>query len=383
MSHRARNLVLAALVALGSFAIALVTTTDAVADTQICEQFGSTTIGGKYVVQNNRWGSSSPQCINVTSTGFSIIQQDGTGNTSGAPVSYPSVFLGCHYSNCSPGTNMPAQISRISSAPTSITNSYPGSGTYDAAYDIWLNADTNVTGVQDTEIMVWLNHTGSIQPVGSNTGQTVNIAGRSWTVWTGNNGSNNVVSYVQAGIGSLSFDVMDFVRDTFTRGSQYGNSSWFLTSIQAGFEPWIGGVGLAVNNFSASVNIGGTTSPPPSRSPSPSPRPSVSPSGGTGQPGTCGATYRTTSSWAGGFQGEVAVHNNGTSALNGWTARSTLPSGVTISNLWSGVLTTSGSSISVKNANYNGAVPGNGTTTFGFTANGSAPGSLAFTCTSP
>jgi len=381
MSHRARNLVLAALVALGSFAIALVTTTDAVADTQICEQFGSTTIGGKYVVQNNRWGSSSPQCINVTSTGFSIIQQDGTGNTSGAPVSYPSVFLGCHYSNCSPGTNMPAQISRISSAPTSITNSYPGSGTYDAAYDIWLNADTNVTGVQDTEIMVWLNHTGSIQPVGSNTGQSVSIAGRNWAVWTGNNGANNVVSYVQAGIGSLSFDVMDFVRDTLNRGSQYGNSSWFLTSIQAGFEPWIGGVGLAVTNFSASVNLGGTTSPPPSRSPSP--RPSASPSGGTGQPGTCGATFRTTSTWSGGFQGEVTVRNNGTSTLNGWTARGTLPSGVTISNLWDGVLTTSGSSISVKNAAYNATIPGSGTKTFGFTANGPTPSSWAFTCTSP
>jgi hypothetical protein len=147
MSHRARNLALAVLVAIGSTAIALVTATTASADTQICEQFGSTTIGGKYVVQNNRWGSSSPQCINVTSTGFSIIQQDGTGNTSGAPVSYPSIFIGCHYSNCSPGTNLPAQISRISSAPTSITNNYPGSGTYDAAYDIWLNADTNVTGV--------------------------------------------------------------------------------------------------------------------------------------------------------------------------------------------------------------------------------------------
>src|SRR5215470_3410262 len=127
MSHRVRNLALAGLIALGSTAIALVSATTAAADTQICEQFGSTTIGGKYVVQNNRWGSSSPQCINVTATGFSIIQQDGTGNTSGAPVSYPSVYLGCHYSNCSPGTPLPAQISRISSATSSISDTYPGS----------------------------------------------------------------------------------------------------------------------------------------------------------------------------------------------------------------------------------------------------------------
>lgn len=375
MSHRVRNLALAALVAIGSTAIALVTATTASADTQICEQFGSTTIGGKYVVQNNRWGSSSPQCINVTSTGFSIIQQDGTGNTSGAPVSYPSIFIGCHYSNCSPGTNLPAQLSRISSAPTSITNNYPGSGTYDAAYDIWLNADTNVSGVQDTEIMVWLNHTGSIQPVGSNTGQTVSIAGRSWAVWTGNNGSNNVVSYVQAGITSLSFDVMDFVRDTLRRGSQYGNTNWYLTSVQAGFEPWIGGVGLAVTNFSASVNTGGTQSPPPS---SPSPQPS-----GGGQSGTCGATYRTINPWQGGFQGEVTVRNNGSATLNGWTVRGTFPSGVSITNLWNGTNSSSGSNLVVKNAPYNGSLPGSGTTTFGFTANGNAPASWTLTCTSP
>jgi hypothetical protein len=381
MSPRLRILALAAIVALGSTGIALVSATTASADTQICEQFGTTTIGGKYVVQNNRWGSSQPQCINVTSTGFSITQQDGTGNTSGAPVSYPSVYLGCHYSNCSPGTNMPAQISQISSAPTSITNSYPSSGTYDAAYDIWLNADTNVSGVQDTEIMVWLNHTGSIQPVGSNSGQTVSIAGRSWAVWTGNNGQNNVVSYVQAGISSLSFDVMDFVRDTLRRGSQYGTTSWFLTSIQAGFEPWIGGVGLAVNNFSASVNKGGTQSPPPSQSASP--RPSVSPTGGNGQPGTCGASYRTINPWQGGFQGEVTVRNNGSSTLNGWTVHGTFPSGVSFTNLWNGTNKSSGSTLTVSNADFNGTLSGSGTTTFGFTANGNAPSSWSLTCTSP
>jgi len=235
---------------------ASVNATAAHADTVICEQFGSTVLGN-YIVMNNRWGSSQPQCINVTSTGFSIIQQDGMGNLSGAPASYPAIYLGCHYSNCSPNSPLPKQISTIGIANTSISVTYPGSGTYDAAYDIWLNADTNVTGVQDTEIMVWLNHTGSIQPVGSNTGQTVNVAGHSWQVWTGNNGQNNVVSYVNAGITSITFDVMAFVRDTLSRGSQYGNNNWFLTSIQAGFEPWVGGVGLAVNSFSATIGGGG------------------------------------------------------------------------------------------------------------------------------
>ncbi|WP_027346247.1 GH12 family glycosyl hydrolase domain-containing protein [Hamadaea tsunoensis] len=373
---RMRTLVITGVLGVASALTAVVMAPSAHADTQICDQYGSTTIGGKYVVQNNRWGTSATQCINVTSTGFSIVQQAGTGNTSGAPVSYPSVFLGCHYSNCSPGSPLPAQISKISAANTSISNSYPGSGTYDASYDIWLNADTNVSGVQDTEIMVWLHHTGSIQPIGSQTA-TVSIAGRSWAVWTGNNGSNNVVSYVQSGISSLSFDVMDFVRDTLNRGSQYGNSSWYLTSIQAGFEPWVGGVGLAVNNFSASITTGGGGGT------SPSPQPSTSPTGGGGTGSGCAATFKVTNSWQGGFNADVTVKNNGSATLNGWTVKGTLPSGVSIANLWSGVLTTSGQSITVKNVNYNGTLGGGASTSFGFTANGTAPGSLALTCTSP
>lgn len=378
MSRRLRILAVAGVLLAGSAAAVITIAPSASADTQICEQFGTTTIGGRYVVMNNRWGSSQPQCINVTSTGFSITQQDGTGNTSGAPVSYPAVYLGCHYSNCSPGSPLPMQISRISSANTSISNSYPSSGTYDAAYDIWLNADTNVSGVQDTEIMVWLNHTGSIQPVGSNTGSTVNIAGRSWQVWTGNNGQNNVVSYVQAGISSLSFNVMDFIRDTLNRGSQYGTTNWYLTSIQAGFEPWIGGVGLAVNNFSATINggggpTGGTTSSPPGGSTSSPP---------TGGSAGCAATYSTTNSWQGGFQGNVTVRNTGSSSIGGWAVSGSLPSGGSITQVWNGSLSGSGSNFTVRNASYNGSVPGGGTTSFGFIGSGSAPGSLSLSCTS-
>src|SRR5512132_1658460 len=143
----------------------LVTSRSAAAATgTICDQYGTTT-QGSYIIMNNRWGTSATQCINVTTNGFQIIQQDGTGNLSGAPVSYPAIYLGCHYGNCSPNSPLPKQLNTIGSANTSVSVSYPGSGTYDAAYDIWINADTNVSGVQDTEIMIWLNHTGSVQPV--------------------------------------------------------------------------------------------------------------------------------------------------------------------------------------------------------------------------
>jgi hypothetical protein len=222
----------------------------------ICDQYGSTT-QGNYIVMNNRWGTTATQCINVTTSGFAIIQQDGVGNLGGAPVSYPAIYVGCHYSSCSPNTNLPMQISAISSANTNVTLTYPsGTHTYDAAYDIWLNADTNVSGVQDTEIMIWLTHVGSIQPIGSFV-TTASLGGQTWDVWVGNNGQNNVVSYSKVGLTSFNTDVKPFLLDAITRGSGFGTTSWYLTSMQMGFEPWVNGVGLTVNSFSATISSGG------------------------------------------------------------------------------------------------------------------------------
>jgi hypothetical protein len=258
------RLAAAFLLTLGSIAASLTIAEPASAVT-ICEQFGSTT-SGDYRIMNNRWGTSATQCINTTTSGFSIIQQDGIGNFSGAPTAYPAIYLGCHFGSCSPSTALPRQINTIGSAPGSISLSYPTTGSWDAAYDIWLNVDNNTSGNQDTEIMIWLNRftaAGNIQPIGSPVG-TVTLAGRSWQVWVGNNGSNNVVSYLFQGsaLTSFSFDVMNFISDTFSRGSQFGNTSWWLTSVQAGFEPWAGGVGLTVNSFSQTVSgTGGGTVP--------------------------------------------------------------------------------------------------------------------------
>ncbi len=141
-----------------------------------------------------------------------------------------------------------------------------------------------------------------------------------------------------------------------------------------------------------------TSSPPGSNSPSPtpsassSPSPSTSPSRSTSPSasasptrsatgGACTASYRTTNSWPGGFQGEVTVTAGG-SAINGWTVRWTLSSGQTITQVWNGTLSTSGSSVTVTNASYNGSLSASASTTFGFLANGT-PSSPSLTCTSP
>ncbi|HEX8343701.1 MAG TPA: cellulose binding domain-containing protein [Actinoplanes sp.] len=374
MRRAIRALAAAGLLAAGSLVTFAVTGT-AHADVQICDQFGST-VAGQYIVMNNRWGTTAQQCINVTSNGFTITSQQGVGNTSGGPVSYPAIYVGCHYTNCSPGTNLPVQVSRISSAPTSINYTYVG-GTYNASYDIWLDPTPRTNGVNAMEIMIWFNRQGAIQPIGSPVGNTT-IGGRTWQVWQGSNGSNNVISYVAPSpITSWSFDALGFINDVRNRGAI--TNSWYLTSMQAGFEPWIGGAGLAVNSFSAAVNTGGNNTPsstPPSSRPPVSTPPSNPPAGNS----ACRVTY-TPNSWSSGFTASVTVTNTGSSAINGWTLGFNLPAGQAITSSWNANLTTSGSAVTARNVGYNGSLAPGASASFGFqgSLNGTYSSPTAFT----
>ena len=222
----------------------------AAAENQICDQFGSTTIGGSYVVMNNRFNSrTATQCINVTDTGFAITKLDGGGRL----VGYPAVYLGCHFGNCSPGSSLPMQVSNISSATSSVDFSYVDGGSWDAAYDIWLDPAPQITGRHQMEIMIFFNK----QPFSTSTpdfksrrdiGNTM-IGGRSWEVWQ----AGPLIIYTPPSpINAWNFSVLDFINDVRSRGGI--TDAWYLDSIQAGFECASGCVGLAVNSFSAAVN---------------------------------------------------------------------------------------------------------------------------------
>ncbi|MFV2084797.1 cellulose binding domain-containing protein [Micromonospora sp. LOL_021] len=116
----------------------------------------------------------------------------------------------------------------------------------------------------------------------------------------------------------------------------------------------------------------------------PGPDPTTPPPGPTTPPpatGACIATYQTIGSWPGGFQGEVTVRA-GSAAINGWTTRWTLAGGQGISQSWNGALSVSGSIVTVRNVEYNGQLPADGTATFGFLGTGSAS-SPTVSCSSP
>lgn len=134
-------------------------------------------------------------------------------------------------------------------------------------------------------------------------------------------------------------------------------------------------VAMAMADFAHLFSEPAPTPDPTPTDPTPDPTPTDP------APQACTATITTTSNWGSGFQSNVTVRA-GTSAINGWTVKWTWPGSQSISNLWGGVRSGTGSAVTVKNENYNGSVAAGASTSFGFTANGAAATPTA-TCTSP
>ncbi len=120
--------------------------------------------------------------------------------------------------------------------------------------------------------------------------------------------------------------------------------------------------------FCSDVAFGGTN--PPTSTP-PSTTPPVTTSPPPPATGACTATYAVTSSWQGGFQGEVRVAA-GPAAIRGWTVSLAYPASQTIQQGWNATVTASGSTVTATNAGYNGALAAGASTTFGFIGTGAS-----------
>src|SRR4029077_1430350 len=79
----------------------------------------------------------------------------------------------------------------------------------------------------------------------------------------------------------------------------------------------------------------------------------------------CRVEYRVTSQWPGGFGADVTVTNLG-DPLSGWRLIWTFESGQTVGQLWNGIATTSGATVTVDNQSYNGVIATGASAWFGF-----------------
>ncbi|WP_330277132.1 hypothetical protein OG205_16550 [Lentzea sp. NBC_00516] len=187
---------------------------------------------GGYTVRNNVWGNGSgPQSIWANS--YSNWGVNSNQPNTGGVKSYPHAEK-----------RINRKLSSIGSLTSNFNVSYPNSGSYTTAYDIWANNNAY-------EIMLWVNKVGNVGPIGSRQA-TVSVGGHSWDVYRGSNGSNQVFSFVRKGnTGAGSVDikaVMNWIR----------SKGWFgdvtIGAVQFGYEITSsrGGLNFRTNSFSVS-----------------------------------------------------------------------------------------------------------------------------------
>jgi endoglucanase len=220
----------------------------------------------------------------------------------------------------------------------------------------WFNSSTTAASLD----AVWSKYWGYIYTQGTA------------PVWVGEFGTDNTASDVESS----------------TAGSQ---GQWFqsLVSYISG-NKWMGWTYWALNGEDSYDLLDNNYDPTPVSALKQSllaamqfPLPGAgigAPPPSTPPPPTLSCTFSVTNSWSGGFQGQVTVANTGGSATTSWTASWTWPGGQAVSSGWSGVFTSSGASVTVTNEPYNGAINPGSSTSFGFTATGTAPSSLTVTC---
>jgi endoglucanase len=124
---------------------------------------------------------------------------------------------------------------------------------------------------------------------------------------------------------------------TVSAGSTAAAGSFTLTISGKGTSA--AGTALTAST-TVTVSVGGTVVTPP--------------------PGACHIGYTITNQWTPGFQVALSIDNTSTTAINGWTLGWTFPSGQTVTQLWNGAETRSGSTVTVKNLNYNASIPAGG-----------------------
>lgn len=119
-----------------------------------------------------------------------------------------------------------------------------------------------------------------------------------------------------------------------------------------------------------SVTPSATPTPSPTGTPntSPSPTPSVTPT--VPADAVCEVEVDTSSSWPGGFQGNVTVFNATMEPVNGWEVSWKFANGESVQQAWSATASQSGSTVTVKNASWNATIGHHNAVTFGFIGSG-------------
>ncbi|MET9513610.1 hypothetical protein [Streptomyces sp. NPDC002994] len=195
------------------------------------DRWGTYSTADGYTLYNNIWGSGA---------GSQTIWANSSSNW-GVWANHPDTGGIKSYPNAKKVVNKPL------SALTSLTSSYnvtvPAAGDYNTSYDIW---DSDY----DYEVMLWMNFNGDVGALGSAQG-TATLGGHTWTVYKGNNGANEVFSFLRTSDSSAgTVNILPILRWLKDTKGWWGNET--IGDVQFGYEitSSSGGLDFRTNSFS-------------------------------------------------------------------------------------------------------------------------------------
>ncbi|KIY45771.1 glycoside hydrolase family 12 protein, partial [Fistulina hepatica ATCC 64428] len=214
-----------------------------------CGQYDTVT-AGDYTLDLDQWGlsdaDSGTDCAQITSQSGSTIAWTATWAWTGST----SVVA---YTNVNLNTGIGVQLSEVTSIPTtwSWSSNITSSSVADVAYDMFTSSTAD--GSNEYEIMVWLSNVNS-EPIASSYDSSgdaeaaetnLSIAGQTWDLYSGSNGSNEVYSFLL----SSGEDLTDFDGDlleffTYLIDNESLSSSQYIITLQAGTEETSGSATL-------------------------------------------------------------------------------------------------------------------------------------------
>jgi len=239
--------IFASLLALVAAAVAIPLDIDKRATT-MCGQWDSI-VEGQYTIYNNQWGiaaaTSGSQCTTFSSISGTTVKWSTAWTWVGGSSSVKSYTELTYLPN--------KALSAIKTIPSTWSWSYTGSNIVaDVSYDMWLGSSS--TASPDFEIMVWLAALGGAGPI-SSTGSpiaTISIAGHTWNLFKGQNGSFTVFSFVATSqVTSFSGDIKAFF--TYLTSNQGVSTSQVLQSIDSGTEPFTGSNAVLTSTYSVTM----------------------------------------------------------------------------------------------------------------------------------
>jgi hypothetical protein len=207
---------------------------------------------GNYEINNNNFGRTR-ECLtgNRGTPAFRVSASGAKSNSPGSDA-YPDILDGCSWDICSPHSRLPAKVRDVRNLRTTFDSDDKAGGTWGAGYDMFFDPRPLHTGQARVESMIWLNARNAYNPAGKGWPEVRLDDALYWVLsWETTNGHQHwrYIQFRKVNPVSRENNMPLGPFFNYLQRKHWITPSWYLLNIEAGFEIWSGGKGLAVNHF--------------------------------------------------------------------------------------------------------------------------------------